>query len=59
MQGLPIARDFFSEWGEPFLRREFPAWAGRVAAGRLLGSDVLSHFGAIGHDYAHSQLTLG
>jgi predicted aspartyl protease len=25
----------------------------------LLGSDVLSHFGAIGLDYAHSQLTLG
>jgi predicted aspartyl protease len=25
----------------------------------LLGSDVLSHFGAIGIDYAHGQLTLG
>jgi predicted aspartyl protease len=25
----------------------------------LLGSDVLSHFGAIELDYAHSQLTLG
>ncbi|MBV9365565.1 MAG: retropepsin-like domain-containing protein [Solirubrobacterales bacterium] len=25
----------------------------------LLGSDVLSHFGAIGLDYAHGQLTLG
>jgi predicted aspartyl protease len=25
----------------------------------LLGSDVLSHFGVIGLDYAHSQLTLG
>ncbi len=25
----------------------------------LLGSDVLSHFGAIGLDYAHGELTLG
>jgi predicted aspartyl protease len=25
----------------------------------LLGSDVLSHFGAIGIDYAHGELTLG
>jgi predicted aspartyl protease len=25
----------------------------------LLGSDVLSHFGAIGLDYTHGQLTLG
>jgi predicted aspartyl protease len=25
----------------------------------LLGSDVLSHFGSIGLDYAHSELTLG
>ena len=25
----------------------------------LLGSDVLSHFGSIGLDYAHGQLTLG
>jgi predicted aspartyl protease len=25
----------------------------------LLGSDVLSHFGTIGIDYAHGQLTLG
>ena len=25
----------------------------------LLGSDILSHFGAIELDYAHSQLTLG
>jgi len=25
----------------------------------LLGSDVVSHFGAIGLDYAHGELTLG
>jgi predicted aspartyl protease len=34
------------------------AGAGGHAFG-LLGSDVLSHFGAIGLDYAHMQLTLG
>ena len=34
------------------------AGAGGKAFG-LLGSDVLSHFGAIELDYAHSQLTLG
>ena len=34
------------------------AGADRKAFG-LLGSDVLSHFGAIGLDYSHGQLTLG
>ena len=34
------------------------AGAGGKAFG-LLGSDVLSHFGSIGLDYAHGQLTLG
>jgi predicted aspartyl protease len=34
------------------------AGAGGKAFG-LLGSDVLSHFGAIGIDYAHGELTLG
>jgi len=33
--------------------------AGNGKAFGLLGSDVLSHFGAIGLDYAHGQLTLG
>ena len=34
------------------------AGAGGKAFG-LLGSDILSHFGAIALDYAHGQLTLG
>jgi hypothetical protein len=41
MNGLAIARDFFFSWGHPFLTSEFPNLAGRVAAGRILGSDVL------------------
>ena len=41
MTGLEIARDFFFEWGRPFLAAEFPNLADQVAAGRILGSDVL------------------
>ncbi len=41
MKGLEIARAFFFEWGQPFLEKEFPELARRLAAGRLMGSDVL------------------
>ena len=41
MKGLAIARDFFDSWGHPFLKSHFPDVAARIAAGRILGSDVL------------------
>ena len=41
MRGLTIARDFFVSWGYPFLKSNFPDLAGKIAAGRILGSDVL------------------
>jgi Domain of unknown function (DUF4037) len=51
MQGLEIARDFFERWGHPFLRAEFPALAGRSAAGRVFGSDVLGADDALSRDH--------
>jgi hypothetical protein len=41
VHGLEIARRFFLEWGQPFLRRRFPALAERMAAGLFRGSQVL------------------
>ena len=41
MKGLEIAKDFFLNWGKPFLEQEFSQLAKRVAAGRLMGSDVI------------------
>jgi hypothetical protein len=41
MNGLAIARDFFDSCGHPFLKSHFPEVAGRIAAGRIPGSDVL------------------
>jgi len=41
MQGLDISRRFFAEWGLPWLQREHPELVGRVAAGRMCGSDAI------------------
>jgi catechol 2,3-dioxygenase-like lactoylglutathione lyase family enzyme len=51
VKGLEIARDFFSSWGRPFLTAEFPDLADRVAAGRILGSDVLGGDDEISRDH--------
>lgn len=51
MTGLEIARDFFFSWGRPFLDAQFPDLAGRIAAGRLLGSDVLGGDDEISRDH--------
>jgi uncharacterized protein DUF4037 len=51
MKGLEIARDFFFSWGRPFLTAQFPDLAGRVAAGRMLGSDVLGGDDEISRDH--------
>jgi hypothetical protein len=41
VQGLEVARRFYLEWGQPFLRQRFPALADRMAAGVFRGSQVL------------------
>lgn len=51
MTGLEIARDFFFSWGRPFLDAQFPDLAGRIAAGRLVGSDVLGGDDEISRDH--------
>lgn len=51
MKGLEVARDFFFSWGRPFLIAEFPDLAGKVAAGRLSGSDVLGGDDEISRDH--------
>ena len=51
MKGLEIARDFFFSWGRPFLTAQFPDVADKVAAGRILGSDVLGGDDEISRDH--------
>jgi hypothetical protein len=51
MNGLEIARDFFFSWGRPFLTAQFPNVADKVAAGRILGSDVLGGDDEISRDH--------
>lgn len=51
MKGLTIARDFFDSWGHPFLKSHFPAIAARIAAGRILGSDVLGGDDEVSRDH--------
>jgi hypothetical protein len=51
MKGLEIARDFFFSWGRPFLSAHFPDLADRVAAGRIMGSDVLGGDDEISRDH--------
>lgn len=41
MKGLEISRKFFFEWGLPFIEREYPHLAKRIAAGRVSGSDAI------------------
>jgi hypothetical protein len=51
MKGLTIAHDFFFSWGYPFLQSNFPDLARRIAAGRILGSDVLGGDDEISRDH--------
>lgn len=51
VKGLDVSRAFFFEWGLPALERQFPALVARIAAGRLLGSDVLGADDAISRDH--------
>ena len=53
MKGLEIARDFFFSWGQPYLLAQFPDLENKIAAGRLLGSEVL------GGDDEISRTTIG
>ncbi len=41
MKGLEISRRFFVEWGLPWLQKEWPDLVGKLAAGRVAGSDII------------------
>lgn len=41
MKGLTVAKDFFLNWGLPFLETEYLDITKRLAAGRFQGSDVI------------------
>ena len=41
VKGLEISRRFFAEWGLPWLQREWPDLVGRMAAGKIGGSDII------------------
>ena len=41
MKGLEIAQDFYSHWGKAQLANSFPDLAGKVAVGKIFGSDAL------------------
>lgn len=51
VKGLKIAKDFFLNWGLPFLEKEFPDLIGRIAAGRFGGSDVIGGDDWISRDH--------
>lgn len=51
MKGLEVARDFFYSWGQPYLAAQFPQLARQIAAGRILGSDVLGGDDEASHDH--------
>jgi hypothetical protein len=51
VKGLDVAKAFFFEWGLPELEKQFPALSLRIAAGKLLGSDVLGADDAISRDH--------
>jgi hypothetical protein len=51
VKGLIIAREFFTSWGDPYMKSYFPDLAGRIAAGRILGSDVLGGDDEISRDH--------
>lgn len=51
MQGLEIAKDYFLNWGMPFLEQEFPSLTQRMTAGRFSGSDVIGADDQISRDH--------
>lgn len=50
-KGLEIAKDFFLNWGMPYLEKEFSDLVGRIAAGRFEGSDVIGGDDWISRDH--------
>lgn len=51
VKGLDVARAFFLEWGLPELEKQYPTLSLRVAAGKLLGSDVIGADDAFSRDH--------
>ncbi len=50
-KGMEISRQFFQEWGLPYLEKEFQDIAGRVAAGLFRGSQIFGADDALSHDH--------
>ncbi len=42
MKGMEIAKEFFLEWGYPFLKENYSEIAGRMAAGRSAQQRLLA-----------------
>ncbi len=52
MKGLDISRAFYSEYGLPMLKRDFPAERGRIAVGLIgEGSECLGYDDAVSRDH--------
>ncbi len=51
MNGLEIAKDFYFSWGKPRLESAFPELNGRIAVGRVTGSDVIGADDALSTDH--------
>jgi len=53
MKGMEISKEFFLEWGYPFLQKNCPEIIDRIAAGRLGGgSDVIGVDDEISRDHS-------
>ena len=51
MKGLEIAKDYFLNWGMPFLEQEFSELTKRITVGRFSGSDVIGADDEISRDH--------
>jgi hypothetical protein len=51
MTGLEMARSYFTEWGLPLLRQDFPGISERVTAGIWRGSQILKADDALSRDH--------
>lgn len=51
MKGLELSTRFFTEWGLPYIKAQYPALADRVAAGLCGGSDSIGADDGISRDH--------
>lgn len=50
-KGLDVAYHFYLEWALPYIQKDFPELTGKIAAGRIFGSDVLGGDDEISRDH--------